>query len=71
MFALHELGTKHGTHAEYCMTWAYTTAHLPHGTKMEGKAPQACIIPLTSSVNYVNADSKSVPKEAATIPYSS
>ncbi|KAL8649630.1 MAG: hypothetical protein Q9210_004289 [Variospora velana] len=45
VFALHELGTAHGTHAEYCLTWAYTTAHLPKGVSME----EAATIPLAAT----------------------
>ncbi|KAI4085966.1 MAG: hypothetical protein LQ344_007976 [Seirophora lacunosa] len=44
-FALHEVGAKHGTHAEYCVTWAYTTAHLPRGVSME----EAATIPLAAT----------------------
>ncbi|KAL8906559.1 MAG: hypothetical protein Q9207_001943 [Kuettlingeria erythrocarpa] len=45
VFALHELGTKHGTHADYCVTWAYTTAHLPKGFSNE----TAATIPLAAT----------------------
>lgn len=34
--AYHQIGTKHGSYAEYAVAWAFTTFHLPKKTSFEG-----------------------------------
>ena len=34
--AFHEMMTPHGSYAEYAITWAYTTFHIPDKTSFEG-----------------------------------
>lgn len=34
--AFHEMGTPHGAFAEYAVTWATTTFHIPNNVSFEG-----------------------------------
>lgn len=35
--AFHEIGTPHGSFAEYAIAWAHTAFHIPKTTSFEGK----------------------------------
>ena len=37
--AFHEMMAPHGSYAEYAVSWAHTTFHLPKKTSFEGKFP--------------------------------
>ena len=34
--AFHQMGTTGGSYAEYAVSWAYTTFHIPEKTSFEG-----------------------------------
>jgi len=44
--ALHELGTKHGSYAEYAIAYSWTAFHLDDSTSFE----EACTVPMASSM---------------------
>ena len=37
--AFHEMMTPGGSYAEYAVSWAYTTFHIPEKTSFEGRSP--------------------------------
>lgn len=37
--AFHEMTKPHGSYAEYALSWAYTTFHIPTKTTYEGSFP--------------------------------
>jgi NADPH:quinone reductase-like Zn-dependent oxidoreductase len=37
--AFHEMGSPHGSYAEYAIAWEYTTFHLTEKTSFEGMSP--------------------------------
>jgi len=43
--AFHEMGTPHGSFAEYAIAWQHTTFHIPHNTSFE----EAAAIPLAAA----------------------
>ncbi|KAI1749641.1 GroES-like protein [Xylaria castorea] len=47
--AFHEMGTDHGSYAEYAVAWQYTTFHIPEQTTFE----EAAAIPLAAMTSAV------------------
>ncbi|KAL1968831.1 hypothetical protein VTN77DRAFT_1192 [Rasamsonia byssochlamydoides] len=47
--AFHEMGTPHGSYAEYAVAWDYTTFHIPEKTSFE----EAATIPLAAMTAVV------------------
>ncbi|TRX93807.1 hypothetical protein FHL15_005189 [Xylaria flabelliformis] len=47
--AFHEMGTDHGSYAEYAVAWQYTTFHIPKQTTFE----EAAAIPLAAMTSAV------------------
>ena len=43
--AFHEMGTAHGSFAEYAVSWGFTTFHLPKSTSLEGLLPFLNVAP--------------------------
>jgi len=38
--AFHQMRAPHGSFAEYAVSWAHTTFHIPEKTRFEGRLPQ-------------------------------